>query len=429
MHPPSPARAHRRRHQHRRRTPDYPVFDVVALGLEHSKLGNQACSAAATLSVSAQPGSRAGSGAVHPVGSVQLRQARRPVDVRVRRVHGCPGQDRDEQEDQRRLDGRPLSPALRRVAARFSRRVPATGDAVQLVLGLLVVDADARPHWQCGDGSARSPVWRNAESSNNRAARTPSCDRLSRRASAAGVLKPGHATFYGAPGRCRTACHLWWHPTVVSWFARYLRSSVGAKHVMAVTGLLLLLFAIFHMLGHLQMFGGRDMYNAYAHFLQNLWEVKWPVRAGLLGLLVHPRRARARARREEPRRAPDRLRGVSPGALVVRSAARWRCTGSSCSRSSIFHIIHFTHRQPHRHPGLTRTRCSSTAFQQPLDLRASTSSASCCSRCTSVTARRRGCSRSAGATRSTRPIGSVRIVAVDPVRRLHAPADRRARSA
>jgi len=55
---------------------------------------------------------------------------------------------------------------------------------------------------------------------------------------------------------------------------------------MAVTGLLLLLFAIFHMLGHLQMFGGQDMYNAYAHFLQDLWEVKWPVRFGLLFLLI-----------------------------------------------------------------------------------------------------------------------------------------------
>jgi succinate dehydrogenase / fumarate reductase, cytochrome b subunit len=79
---------------------------------------------------------------------------------------------------------------------------------------------------------------------------------------------------------------LWWHPTPVSWLVRYLRSSVGAKHVMAVTGLLLLLFAIVHMLGHLQMFGGSAMYNAYANFLQRLWEVKWPVRAGLLGLLI-----------------------------------------------------------------------------------------------------------------------------------------------
>src|SRR6188474_2714868 len=72
----------------------------------------------------------------------------------------------------------------------------------------------------------------------------------------------------------------------MSWIGRYFRSSVGAKHVMAVTGLLLLLFAIVHMVGHLQMFGGREMYNAYADFLQNLWEVKWPVRAGLVGLLL-----------------------------------------------------------------------------------------------------------------------------------------------
>ena len=36
----------------------------------------------------------------------------------------------------------------------------------------------------------------------------------------------------------------WWHPSLVSWLVRYLRSSIGAKHVMAVTGLLLLLFAL-----------------------------------------------------------------------------------------------------------------------------------------------------------------------------------------
>lgn len=55
---------------------------------------------------------------------------------------------------------------------------------------------------------------------------------------------------------------------------------------MAVTGLLLLLFAIVHMVGHLQMFGGPALYNKYALFLQGLWEVKWPVRAGLIGLLA-----------------------------------------------------------------------------------------------------------------------------------------------
>jgi succinate dehydrogenase / fumarate reductase cytochrome b subunit len=72
----------------------------------------------------------------------------------------------------------------------------------------------------------------------------------------------------------------------MSWFSNYTRSSIGAKHIMAVTGLLLFLFAIQHMFGHLQMFGGPEMYNSYAHFLQNLWEVKWPARAGLIVLVV-----------------------------------------------------------------------------------------------------------------------------------------------
>jgi len=79
---------------------------------------------------------------------------------------------------------------------------------------------------------------------------------------------------------------VWWYPTTVTWFGKYARSSIGAKHIMAVSGLLLLLFAFVHMLGHLQMFGGQDMYNAYARFLQDLWEVKWPTRVALLVLLV-----------------------------------------------------------------------------------------------------------------------------------------------
>ena len=45
----------------------------------------------------------------------------------------------------------------------------------------------------------------------------------------------------------------------MSWFVRYARSSIGAKHIMAVTGLLLFLFAVVHMVGHLQMFGGRGV--------------------------------------------------------------------------------------------------------------------------------------------------------------------------
>jgi succinate dehydrogenase / fumarate reductase cytochrome b subunit len=148
----------------------------------------------------------------------------------------------------------------------------------------------------------------------------------------------------------------------VSWFVRYLRSSIGAKHVMAVTGLLLLLFAIVHMVGHLQMFGGRAMYNAYAHFLQELWEVKWPVRAGLLGLLVvHIVIALGLVARNRAARATS---------YAVYRPVRSSWVGRSMAISGIvvlafliFHIIHFTIAPAY--PGDAYTGYV-TAFRQPL---------------------------------------------------------------
>ncbi len=72
----------------------------------------------------------------------------------------------------------------------------------------------------------------------------------------------------------------------MSWFVGYVRSSIGAKQIMAVTGLGLLLFAIVHMVGHFGMFAGRDAYNTYAHTLQSLGALKWAARGGLLAILV-----------------------------------------------------------------------------------------------------------------------------------------------
>lgn len=127
----------------------------------------------------------------------------------------------------------------------------------------------------------------------------------------------------------------------MSWLVRYARSSIGAKHIMAVTGLLLFLFAVVHMVGHLQMFGGRDMYNTYAHFLQSLWEVKWPVRAGLLGLLiVHIVVAIGLVAKNRGAR-PERYAKYKP---VVSSAAgrAMALTGLVVFVFIAFHIIHFT---------------------------------------------------------------------------------------
>lgn len=111
---------------------------------------------------------------------------------------------------------------------------------------------------------------------------------------------------------------------------------------MAVTGLGLLLFAIVHMIGHLQMLGGPKMYNAYANFLQNLWEVKWPVRAGLLALLlIHVVVAIGLVARNRAARGP--VGYVKFKARTSSIAGRTMAlTGLVVFAFLAFHILHFT---------------------------------------------------------------------------------------
>jgi succinate dehydrogenase / fumarate reductase cytochrome b subunit len=81
----------------------------------------------------------------------------------------------------------------------------------------------------------------------------------------------------------------------MSWFGKYLKSSVGAKHVMAVTGLLLVGFVLQHMIGNLQMFAGlkdphagQNAVNSYAAGLKSLGPLLWVARGGLIAIaLIH----------------------------------------------------------------------------------------------------------------------------------------------
>lgn len=64
------------------------------------------------------------------------------------------------------------------------------------------------------------------------------------------------------------------------------RTSVGAKLLVAVTGLALVGFVIVHMLGNLQIFLGREAINSYAALLKSKPELLWVARLGLLALVV-----------------------------------------------------------------------------------------------------------------------------------------------
>lgn len=59
-------------------------------------------------------------------------------------------------------------------------------------------------------------------------------------------------------------------------------SSVAKKLVLAATGALLFLFVVFHLLGNLLIFAGRDAVNAYAALLKSVPEVLWTARLVLL---------------------------------------------------------------------------------------------------------------------------------------------------
>src|SRR5665213_1814218 len=65
-------------------------------------------------------------------------------------------------------------------------------------------------------------------------------------------------------------------------------SSLGKKYLMAVSGLILALFVIAHMVGNLQVFLGPEAINRYGDFLQTNIELLWPARIFLLTtILIH----------------------------------------------------------------------------------------------------------------------------------------------
>ncbi len=55
----------------------------------------------------------------------------------------------------------------------------------------------------------------------------------------------------------------------MSWFSKFLTSSIGQKFVMALTGIFLILFLLVHLMGNLQLLkdDGGEAFNSYAYFM------------------------------------------------------------------------------------------------------------------------------------------------------------------
>jgi succinate dehydrogenase / fumarate reductase, cytochrome b subunit len=122
----------------------------------------------------------------------------------------------------------------------------------------------------------------------------------------------------------------------------FFDSSVGAKITVAFTGLGLVAFTIFHLIGNLKVFSGPDSVNAYAHFLKHdLGLLLWLARAGLLAIfvlhLVLAIRLTLRSRAARP------VGYAYPGSVQATATSRtmiW--SGAVVGLFVVFHLAHFT---------------------------------------------------------------------------------------
>ena len=125
-----------------------------------------------------------------------------------------------------------------------------------------------------------------------------------------------------------------------------LKSSIGRKFLMAITGAVLLGFVIAHMLGNLQIFLGPKVLNTYARGLQELGALLWVARIGLLvAFIVHIALAiQLQGENKEARPIPYEFDNTVKASLASRTML---LTGYVVLAFVLYHLAHFTFHMVH----------------------------------------------------------------------------------
>jgi succinate dehydrogenase / fumarate reductase cytochrome b subunit len=124
--------------------------------------------------------------------------------------------------------------------------------------------------------------------------------------------------------------------------ARFWRSTIGKKIVMAVTGLIGVGFVIGHMAGNLQVFLGPEKFNAYAAFLKSLGGLLWLVRAVLVAAVVLHVVAAVQLTRMRGQARPVGYRSGGQKEVSTFASRTIRWGGALLLFFIVFHILHFT---------------------------------------------------------------------------------------
>ena len=123
---------------------------------------------------------------------------------------------------------------------------------------------------------------------------------------------------------------------------KFLRSTVGLKIIMGLTGAALFAFTVIHMVGNLQIFLGQEALNNYAQMLHASDEVIWGFRLGLGAVAaLHIICAIALTIRNRAARGSEAYAEyAAPGAsLASRTMA---VSGVIVAAFIVFHLLHFT---------------------------------------------------------------------------------------
>lgn len=121
-----------------------------------------------------------------------------------------------------------------------------------------------------------------------------------------------------------------------------LSSSLVKKYLMAITGLVLVLFVLGHMVGNLQMFFGPDNINHYAHALRQLpFQFLWIERFFFtLAVLVHAWIAALLT--IENRRSHPTNYAINERVQASLASKTMGISGSVLLFFIVFHLMHFT---------------------------------------------------------------------------------------
>lgn len=127
----------------------------------------------------------------------------------------------------------------------------------------------------------------------------------------------------------------------MSGLTRCLGSSVGRKGLMGITGVLLSLFLVAHLIGNLLVYAGQDAVNHYAHALKSNAGLLWFMRGGLFFVfVVHIMLAlKLTVENRAARPVPYAQKQYEAASLASRTMV---LTGLLVLTYLIFHLLHFT---------------------------------------------------------------------------------------